>query len=172
MARIVILNGSPRKNGHTAELVRAFAEGAREAGNEVEELYLYGMDIADCRGCEACIANPKPMPEPCAIHDGMRGVYEALDRADVVAFASPIFYWTVTGALKSAVDRTLAMNMSVGSERFRKRSVLLSTAQGDDFSLAAGWHRNFERVLGWEVVGEVLGRGKGDEARALGASIS
>ena len=57
MARIVILNGSPRKNGKTASLVKAFIEGAESAGNEVRELYLQGMNIGGCLACEGCQRN-------------------------------------------------------------------------------------------------------------------
>ena len=52
MAKIVILNGSPRKNGKTASLVKAFVEGAESVGNEVKELYLQGMNIGGCLACE------------------------------------------------------------------------------------------------------------------------
>lgn len=54
MKRIAILNGSPRRNGKTASLVKAFTEDATEAGNEVKELYLQGMNIGGCLACANC----------------------------------------------------------------------------------------------------------------------
>ena len=57
MKKILILNGSPRKNGKTASLVKAFTEGAESAGNEVHEIYVDSMDIASCKACEACTMN-------------------------------------------------------------------------------------------------------------------
>lgn len=57
VAKIVILNGSPRKNGKTASLVKAFINGAESVGNEVKELYLQGMNIGGCLACEGCQRN-------------------------------------------------------------------------------------------------------------------
>ena len=57
MKKTLILNGSPRRNGKTASLVRAFIEGTESTGNEVAELNLDGMDIASCKACEACVKN-------------------------------------------------------------------------------------------------------------------
>ena len=55
MANILILNGAPRKNGSTASLIKAFTEGATEAGHEVREAYIHGMDVKPCLGCDACM---------------------------------------------------------------------------------------------------------------------
>ena len=55
MKNILVLNGSPRKNGSTASLIKAFAEGAKESGNEVREAYIQGMEINACLGCDACM---------------------------------------------------------------------------------------------------------------------
>ena len=98
-------------------------------------------------------------------------IYEAFRKADVIVFASPIYYWTITGKLKSAVDRMLAMNMALGMEGYRRSSILLSTAAVNDYTLATEWHQNFNRVLDWTILGNVLGTGKEEEAYALGASI-
>lgn len=57
MKKILILNGSPRKNGKTASLLNAFKEGAESAGNQVQEFYLQGMNIGGCLACEACSRN-------------------------------------------------------------------------------------------------------------------
>lgn len=55
MANILILNGSPRKNGATASLIKAFIEGAKEAGNEIKEDYIHGMEVKNCIGCDSCM---------------------------------------------------------------------------------------------------------------------
>lgn len=52
MKKIIILNGAPKKNGNTATLIKAFTEGAIEAGNEVKEFYLHGMNIKGCLDCQ------------------------------------------------------------------------------------------------------------------------
>lgn len=170
--RILILNGSPRKNGATAELIRAFTDGALSAGNEVKEIYLYDLNVNDCIGCLACHKRGlTDEPNPCSQQDEMVIIYEAFKRADVIVFASPIYYWSVTGKLKTVVDRLFAMNAALGSDGYRKSSVLLTTAGRPYYTLATDWHQNFNRVSGWTILGNVTGAGKEEEARALGASI-
>lgn len=165
---IVILNGAARKNGSTAKLVQAFIQGAEEAGNSVEHFYLDGMNIGSCKGC----LHPGNDPQrPCRQHDDMDKIYPAFAKADVVVFASPLYFWTVTGPLKTAADRLYAELECLGYGKFPRQSVLLMTAGGSDYSQALTWYRTYERNLGWKNLGEVLGAGKTAEARRLGATI-
>lgn len=172
MKRILVLNGAARKKGSTAGLIHAFRKGAESSSNKVNELYLYDMDISDCRGCLACeskgITNE---PNPCSIKDDMVQVYEEFRKADVIVFASPIYYWSITGKLKTTVDRLFAMIGALGMNEYRKSSVLLSTAAGSNYTLATEWHQNFNRRTDWTIIGNVLGGDKTDEAEKLGASI-
>ncbi len=92
-------------------------------------------------------------------------------KADVIVFVSPLYFWGITGPLKTAVDRLYAVVNSIGIEGFQRESVLLMTARGSDYSKAISWHERFESYLGWKNLGEVLGSGKTEEARKLGASI-
>ncbi|MDE6901231.1 MAG: flavodoxin family protein, partial [Lachnospiraceae bacterium] len=70
--RIVILNGSPRKNGNTSALTAAFAKGAEEAGNQVTEFHLSGMKI---NGCIGCWQGGKDAGHPCSQRDDMEKIY-------------------------------------------------------------------------------------------------
>jgi multimeric flavodoxin WrbA len=171
MADIIILNGAARRNGNTAALIRAFTEGAESAGNKVTEFYIQDMDIHGCIGCDQCSKAPEGAEYPCSQNDDMRDIYVALMRADVCVFASPVYFWTVSGPLKTVADRFHAAYRNVGAEKFRKKSVLLMTAGGSDYSQPLTWYGKFESSLGWENLGEVLGAGKEDEARELGASV-
>lgn len=99
---ILILNGAARKNGHTAGLVRAFAEGARGAGHSVHEFYLDGMNIHSCKGC---LHAGRDAHSPCTQKDDMDQIYFVFADCDVVVFASPVYFWTITGPLKTAADR-------------------------------------------------------------------
>lgn len=110
MKNILILNGSPRKNGKTASLVKAFTEGAAKSGNEVREFYLNGMNIKGCLGCEACSRNGGK----CVQRDDMDTVNEAFLWADVVVFASPMYWGTITGQLKIVIDRLYAVQNKLG----------------------------------------------------------
>ena len=171
MANIIILNGASRRNGNTAALIGAFTEGAEDAGNQVEEFYLQTMNIHGCMGCEACSKAEKGADDPCVQKDDMSKINKAFMSADVVVFASPLYFWTVSGTLKTATDRLYAELRCLGYHDFPRKSVLLMTAGGSDYSQAVRWYETFERNLGWTNLGEVLGTGKTKEAEKLGASI-
>ena len=166
--KIIILNGAARKNGNTAKLAESFADGARSAGNEVKSFYLDSMDIHSCKGCLNANKNSK---SPCSQKDDMDKIYAEFEEADIIVFASPLYFWTVTGTLKTAADRLYAELECLGYGRFPKKCVLLMTADGGDYSQAVTWYRTYERNLGWKNLGEVLGKGKIKEAYQLGASV-
>ena len=165
---IIILNGAARKNGSTQKLIQAFIGGAQSANHSVREFYLDNMNIHSCKGCLRAGRDSK---SPCTQKDDMEQIYAAFADCDVVVFASPVYFWTVTGTLKTAADRLYAELECLGYGNFAKESVLLMTADGGDYSQAVTWYRTYERNLGWKNRGEVLGKGKSEEAYRLGASL-
>lgn len=171
MANIIVLNGASRKNGNTAALIAAFVEGAQKNENKVVEFYLQGMDIHGCLGCEGCARATKGTENPCVQKDDMGKINHVFAKADVVVFASPVYFWTITGPLKTVTDRLYAELKNLGYGDFKRKSVLLMTAGGSDYSQAIRWYETFEKNLGWENLGEVLGAGRKKEAYQLGASI-
>ena len=98
------LQGSPRLKGNTAHLLTAFMDEAKRLGAEVIILDAGEMDIRPCRECNACRKDGR-----CVINDDMQEVYPLLVRADLVAAASPIFFYGVTASLKALIDRSQAM---------------------------------------------------------------
>ncbi|MDE5584024.1 MAG: flavodoxin family protein [Ruminococcus sp.] len=171
MAKILILNGAARKNGNTKKLIETFTDGAKSSGNEVQEFYLQDMNIKGCLGCEHCSKSAKGTSNPCVQNDDMRLINEAFINSDVIVFASPVYFWTITGTLKTVADRLYVQLRSLGYGGFPRKSVLLMTAGGSDYSQAVRWYETFERNLGWKNLGEVLGAGKTRAAFELGASI-
>ena len=166
--KIIVLNGAARKNGNTAKLADAFTEGAKSAGNQVTTFYLDGMEIHSCKGC---LHAERYSKSPCSQKDDMEQIYAEFEEANVVVFASPLYFWTITGTLKIAADRLYAELECLGYGSFVKKSVLLMTADGGNYSQAVTWYRTYEKNLGWKNLGEVLGKGKTKEAYQLGASI-
>lgn len=104
--QIIILNGSPRKNGNTSELTKAFAKGAQEAGHTVTEFHLGDMNISGCKGCFGGGKNPE---SPCVQKDDMSKIYPVYKEADIVVLASPLYYWSISGQLKTAFDRLVGV---------------------------------------------------------------
>lgn len=171
MKNILVLNGAVKKNGNTAELLNAFIEGAESVGNNIESFYLQSMNIRGCLGCDGCKNALKDSNNPCVQKDDMTKIYSAFTKADVVVFVSPQYFGTISGPLKTVADRLYAESNILGFEDFKRESVLLMTAGGSDYSLATGWYEIFEKYLGWKDLGQVLGTGKTEKARKLGASI-
>ncbi|HIR16648.1 flavodoxin family protein [uncultured Cloacibacillus sp.] len=178
--KIIVLNGSPRKNGNTSALVKAFREGAESAGHTVTEFWLGGMKINGCRGCCAGGKNPE---SPCVQKDDMEQIYPAYKEADVVVLASPLYYWTISGQLKCAFDRLFAVaECDPNYTNPRKESALLMAAEGNGFEETVYWYDRLMGHIGWKdwgkvlcggvmAVGDIEGKPELEEARRLGASI-
>lgn len=178
--KIIVLNGSPRKNGNTSALVKAFREGAESAGHSVTEFWLEGMKINGCRGCCAGGKNPE---SPCVQKDDMEQIYPAYKEADVVVLASPLYYWTISGQLKCAFDRLFAVaECDPSYTNPRKDSALLMAAEGNGFEETVYWYDRLMGHIGWKdcgkvlcggvmAVGDIEGKPELEEARRLGASI-
>ena len=104
--KIVILNGSPRKTGNTSALIKSFKEGAENSGNTVKEFFLDNMNI---HGCKGCFSGNSKRECPCVQKDDMALIYPAIKECDVVVLASPLYYWTMSGQLRTALDRLFAL---------------------------------------------------------------
>jgi len=96
--------GSPRRGGNSETLLKAFLEGAAGAGAEVEEIFLREKKISPCMEIYHCFKDGT-----CPIKDDMLGFYDKLLAADVVALASPIFFYNVSAQAKAMIDRTQAL---------------------------------------------------------------
>lgn len=179
--KVVILNGSPRKNGNTSALVNAFAQGAESAGHTVTEFFLGGMDI---HGCKGCFGGHSSRECPCVQQDDMNKIYPAVKDSDVVVLASPLYYWTMSGQLRTALDRLFALEEGDGNllRGNGRGSVLLMAAEGHGFEDAVLYFDHLMEHLRWKNLGKVLcggvmdvgdaqGRKELDDARELGKSI-
>lgn len=118
---ILILNGSPRANGSTAAMVQAFAEGAREAGHKVTVIPVGRKKIAGCLGCEYCHTKGNGR---CIQEDDEQEVYAALENAEMLVLASPIYYYTLSAQLQAALHRTYAVKIP---KSVRQTALLLSS---------------------------------------------
>lgn len=179
--KIVVLNGSPRRNGNTSALVRAFTEGAESAGHIVTAFFLNDMDIHGCRGC---FGGHSSRPCPCVQNDDMDRIYPAVRDCDVLVLASPLYYWNMSGQLRTAVDRLFALEEGDGNllRGHDRAAALLMAAEGQDFEDVLRYYTHLTEHLRWKNLGHVLAGGNGgigdiagkpelQEAYALGKSI-
>jgi len=152
--KIIILNGSPRKAGNTSALTAEFAKGAKEVGNIVTEFFLDDMNINGCKGCFGGGKNPN---SPCVQKDDMEKIYPIYKESDVVVLATPLYYWTISGQLKTAFDRLFAVAECDPNYRNpKKESVLIMAAEGYGFEESEYWYDRLEKHLGWNSLGKVL----------------
>jgi multimeric flavodoxin WrbA len=102
--KVLGIYGSPRRQGNSETLMKAFLQGAAEAGALVEEIFLRQLKVSPCLEIYHCFKDGT-----CPIKDDMRGLYDKLLEADVVALASPVFFYGVTAQVKAMIDRTQAL---------------------------------------------------------------
>lgn len=158
--RILILNGSPRAKGNTAALCDEFTKGAKAAGHEVVRRDLQKLDIAGCLGCMKGGKNPE---SPCVQKDGMEEIYGEYVKADIVALASPLYYWGWSGQLKTAFDRLFAVaECDPNYANPRKDCVLIMAAEGDtpeNWKPAIDYYEALIGFLKWNDLGRALAGG-------------
>ena len=99
--RVLVVSSTLRKGGNSQVLADAFARGAGESGHEVETIDLRGKEIRFCNGCLACQTTLC-----CPIEDDAADILEKMLRADVIAFATPIYFYEMSGQMKTLLDRT------------------------------------------------------------------
>ena len=155
--KIVVLQGSPNANGSTAMLVEAFSRGARAVGHSVVRIDADRAGVAPCTGCAAC-----GYEGPCVQHDGMDDVRREILSADMVVFATPLYYYGMSAQLKTIIDRFCSANASI-TGRHMKAALLAVAWNADEWTFEAleAHYRTIVRYLRMEDAGMVLGRGCG-----------
>jgi len=179
--KILVLNGSPRPNGNTSALIKAFTAGAESAGNTVTTFLLDSMNINGCKGCFGGGKNPD---SPCVQKDDMDKIYPLYKEVDIVVLASPLYYYTVSGQLKTAIDRLFAVaECTANYSNPAKGCVMLMPAdEKDAFDEVLQYYNGLLKHIGWNNLGIVLAGGVNkvgdidgkpvlEEARQLGSSI-
>ena len=155
--KTIVLMGSPNRHGSTSILVDEFVRGAKEAGHQTEVIDVCHADIHPCTGCVHC-----GYEGPCVQKDDVEIIRRKLLAADMVVFATPLYYYGMTAQLKTVVDRFCAYNSSLNSKHLK--SALLTVAwNADDWTFEAleAHYRTLVRYINFEDKGMVLGYGCG-----------
>ena len=122
--KIIVVTSSPRKDGNSETLAKKFAEGATAAGHSVKFVAVRDLGLKFCTGCLYCQSHDK-----CVLSDGMNALYDDFQNADVIAFATPVYFYAVSGQLKTFLDR---LNPLYERENKFKCVYLLATAADDN----------------------------------------
>ena len=175
---VLILSTSLRPGSNSDALAEAFARGAREAGNAVEILSLRGKTMGFCRGCLACLEKGR-----CIQNDDAPAMVEKMGRADVLVFATPIYYYEMSGQMKTLLDR--ANSLYDSDYAFTDVYLLTAAAEDEDgvdsraISGLEGWIACFERARlagtvfagGVNKAGEIRGHRALEEAYRMGGRV-
>lgn len=176
--KVLVISTSIRGNSNSEKLAEAFADGAKAAGNEVELISLKNKTIAFCKGCLAC-----QQTGHCVIKDDANAITDKMLVADVVAWATPIYYYEMSGQMKTMIDRA----NSLFPKDYKFRDVYLLTAAAEDepdvdegaVHGLKGWIACFEKArfagkicaCGVGAPGEIKGNAKLAEAYEMGKGI-
>lgn len=165
---IVIVSSTPRKDGNSDILAEEFARGAKEAGHNVKKINIREIELKFCIGCMSCMTSGK-----CVINDSMNSLYEPIKNADVLVFATPVYYYEMSGQLKTFLDR---LNPLYSQEnKFRQVYVIATSAEDDRSAMdgvesgIGGWIACFPSV---KLEGIVYGTGLTDVGEARGSKAA
>ena len=125
MKKVVVISTSLRLGSNSQMLAEQFAEGAKASGNEVELISLRGKEIKFCVGCLSCQTTGA-----CIFKDDVPAIMERVLNADVVCWATPIYYYEMSGQMKTLIDRMNAMYPK--GYQFRDIYLLTTAAEAED----------------------------------------
>lgn len=123
--KVLILSGSPRKNGNSDLLCDAFLKGATEAGNQTEKIFIHSKKIGFCNACYYC----KNHAGECVIKDDMTEILDKMQEADVIVMASPVYFYSIDAQMKAVIDRSLARWTNMPDKEFY---YILTAAEDSD----------------------------------------
>lgn len=161
--KVLVLLGSPRKNGNSAILAERIAQGAKASGAEVEYVFLQELTIAPCRSCYAC---QKKGARKCAVDDDMQSLYPKLIAADAWVIASPVYWFNMSAQTKIFMDRLFALP-AYQKDAFYGKRIAIAMTYGDVDPFASGCInalRCFQDAFGYtksKIVGMVYGSALG-----------
>ncbi len=158
MAKVLVISTSLRQKSNSEELANEFVRGAQEAGHDVVKIVLRDKRIAFCKGCLAC-----GKLGHCVTADDAISITRQIHDADVVCFATPIYYYEMSGQMKTLLDRSNSLYAS----DYHFRDIYLLTAAAEDgpdvpercVAGLGGWVACFERA---HLAGTVFAGGVSD----------
>jgi multimeric flavodoxin WrbA len=176
--KVAVISTSLRKGSFSEQLAHSFAEGAEDAGNEVSFITLKDKTIGFCTGCNACQKKGR-----CVIKDDAPAIVETIRTSDVVVWATPIYYYSCSGQMKTLIDRA----NSIYASEFSIKDVYLIVTCADEneeaiegtLKVVQGWVDCLEgtRIAGTMTAGglpiteSLEGKGYAEKAYDMGRKV-
>ena len=153
--KVLILSGSPRKGGNSDILCDEFAQGAQEAGNEVEKIRVASNNIHPCSACYYC----RDHGGACVYKDDMAEILQKMIDADVLVLASPVYFYSIDAQLKAVIDRTVARWLEVKNKEFYYIVTMADEAKTSADTTLACFRGYADCVEGAVEKGVIIGSG-------------
>lgn len=154
--KIVVITGSPHRDGTSALMAEEFIRGAETAGQEIYRFDAAFKKVHPCIGCDKCECGG----EPCVFQDDMTELYDRLQEADVVVYVSPLYYHNISAQLKTVIDRYHGIDDLIRGSG-KKVFTIITAASTEDWIFAGVKEtmKTTARYLGWEDCGGIFANG-------------
>jgi len=152
--KIVVITGSPRKNGNSFAMTEAFVKAAEEKGHSVTRFDTSFMNIGFCHDCETCFKTGKA----CSFDDDFNTMAPAILDADAVVFSMPVYWYSFPAQIKGVIDKLFSFVIG-GKDIAGKECAVITCCEEEDMSVMDGVRVPLERtaaLINWKMVGEVL----------------
>ncbi len=152
--KIVVITGSPRKNGNSFAMTDAFIKAAEAKGHTVTRFDAALKNVGGCRACETCFKTGKA----CSFDDDFNTIAPAILEADAVVFTMPVYWYSIPAQIKGVIDRLFSFVVG-GKDISGKECALITCCEENDMSVMDGVRIPIERsaaLMKWRMIGEVL----------------
>lgn len=152
--KIVVITGSPRRNGNSFAMTDAFIRAAEEKGHAVTRFDAAMGNVGGCHACETCFRTGKA----CSFDDDFNVIAPAILEADAVVFTMPVYWYSIPAQIKGVIDKLYSFCVA-GKDIGGKKCALITCCEENDMSVMDGVRIPIERsaaLLKWEMAGEVL----------------
>ena len=152
--KIVVITGSPRKNGNSFAMTDAFIQAAEAKGHTVTRFDAAMKKVGGCRACETCFKTGKA----CSFDDDFNTIAPAILEADAVVFTMPVYWYSIPAQIKGVIDRLFSF-VAGGKDIAGKECGMIVCCEEEDMSVMDGVRIPLERsaaLLKWTMAGEVL----------------
>lgn len=152
--KIVVITGSPRKNGNSFAMTEAFIKAVESNGHTVTRFDAAMKKTGGCHACETCYRTGKP----CSFDDDFNTIAPAILEADSVVFTMPVYWYSIPAQIKGIIDKMFSFVVG-GKDISGKECAVITCCEENDMSVMDGVRVPMERtasLLKWKMVGEVL----------------
>ena len=154
MKKIVVITGSPRKNGNSLAMTEAFIKAAEALGHSVKRFDAAEMNVQGCRACQTCYSTGNA----CTFDDDFNTIADDILAADAIVFSMPVYWYSIPAQIKCVIDKMYSFCVAE-KDYAGKECALIACCEENDMTVLDGVRIPIERtaaLMQWKIAGEVL----------------